>query len=92
MRSRHRPVSTLVVVCLAVVLRLAAARAETPPTADATPVIEAPTYADACQVDFSFLRSPQPHGFLRVGPNGTFVWKDGSRARFWGVNIANRNL
>lgn len=71
---------------------LHAAFAEAPPDPEPTPIIKAPTYADACQVDFSFLRSPQPHGFLRVSPNGTFVWKDGDRARFWGVNIANRNL
>jgi len=30
-------------------------------------------------------------GFLKATPRG-FAWPDGTRARFWGVNIANRNL
>lgn len=30
-------------------------------------------------------------GFLTSSPEG-FRWPDGTRARFWGVNIANRNL
>jgi hypothetical protein len=31
-------------------------------------------------------------GFLTVGSDGHFYWEDGSRARFWGVNIASRAL
>jgi len=41
-----------------------------------------------------FLKDPRAfqRGFLRVGRAGHFVWADGTRARFWGVNIANKNL
>lgn len=31
------------------------------------------------------------HGFLQVRGDH-FVWKDGSRARFWGINVANTSL
>lgn len=51
-------------------------------------------YPDSCHLDFGFLRDAQAlrRGFLRVGTDGHFCWDDGTRARFWGVNIANRNL
>ncbi|MHB2020312.1 MAG: hypothetical protein ACYCW6_25530, partial [Candidatus Xenobia bacterium] len=49
-------------------------------------------YIDSSQVDFSYLVPAKPHGFLKVGPNGTFVWPDGRRARFWGVNVSNLSL
>lgn len=50
------------------------------------------TYADACQVDFSSLHPARAHGFLRPAPNGTFVFDDGTRGRFWGINVSNKNL
>ncbi len=37
-----------------------------------------------------YLGEPRP-GFLTAG-HGGFRWQDGSRAHFWGVNVANRNL
>lgn len=37
-----------------------------------------------------YLGEPGP-GFLTAG-HGGFRWHDGSRARFWGINVANRNL
>src|SRR4051794_38608261 len=32
------------------------------------------------------------HGFLTTRPDGHFYWSDGTRARFWGINIASRSL
>jgi hypothetical protein len=32
------------------------------------------------------------HGFLTTRPDGHFYWADGTRARFWGINIASRSL
>jgi hypothetical protein len=32
------------------------------------------------------------HGFLTTRPDGHFYWGDGTRARFWGINIASRSL
>jgi hypothetical protein len=32
------------------------------------------------------------HGFLTTHPDGHFYWGDGTRARFWGINISSRSL
>src|SRR6478672_8956542 len=32
------------------------------------------------------------HGFLTTRSDGHFYWTDGTRARFWGINIASRSL
>ncbi len=47
-------------------------------------------FPDSCLVDFSFRLSPPAgnQGFLFVGTNGHFYFQDGSRARFWGINVA----
>jgi hypothetical protein len=60
------------------------------PAAAQTP----PAYPDSCHFDFSFLRDRNAfhRGFLQVGSSGHFYWPDGTRARFWGVNISNRSL
>ena len=44
-------------------------------------------------VDFSYLLDPPAgkHGFLRAQA-GHFYWADGTRARFWGVNISSRSV
>lgn len=51
-------------------------------------------YPDSSFLDFrSLLRAPAgARGFLRVGSTGHFVWPDGARARFWGVNVSNRSV
>ena len=45
-------------------------------------------------IDFTSWLKEQCHykkGFV-TATGGGFRWSDGTRARFWGVNIANRNL
>lgn len=44
--------------------------------------------------DFSLTleRPAGRRGFLRTAPNGRFVWSDGSRARFWGINVSSTRL
>lgn len=42
-------------------------------------------------VDLSRSTGAREPGFLTASRNG-FRWSNGTRARFWGVNIANRNL
>ncbi|NDD30442.1 MAG: hypothetical protein EB084_19465, partial [Proteobacteria bacterium] len=86
------PARALALVLLGVALTLTPVLAEAPAPPKPTPVLDAPTYADACQVDFSWLLPAHAHGFLKVSPNGTFVWENGQRARFWGINISNRSL
>ncbi|GMU52273.1 MAG: hypothetical protein AMXMBFR33_14190 [Candidatus Xenobia bacterium] len=52
-------------------------------------------YPDSLQVrelgSLTREQNPLRKGFLTVR-DGQFRWADGSRAKFWGVNIANRNL
>jgi Beta-galactosidase len=54
------------------------------------------TYEPSLHVDFpqQLLHDNQVgrRGFLRVGSSGHFTWADGSRARFWGINVSNRSL
>ncbi len=47
-------------------------------------------FADSCLVDFSFRLSPPAgqQGFLFVGTDGHFYFEDGTRTRFWGINVA----
>lgn len=51
-------------------------------------------FPDSSLVDFRhLLHTPAgKRGFLRVSPAGRFVWSDGTRARFWGVNISNASV
>lgn len=48
----------------------------------------------SCQIDFSSAieRPAGGHGYLTVGKDGHFHWGDGTRARFWGVNISSTRL
>lgn len=41
--------------------------------------------------DFSDLVPVANHGFLQ-SRDGHFFWQDGTRARFWGINVANHTL
>src|SRR5437870_10141456 len=51
-------------------------------------------YPDSSLHDMSsLLEAPAGrHGFLTTRPDGHFYWSDGTRARFWGINIASRSL
>ena len=53
-----------------------------------------PLFPDSCLSDMSYLLDAPAgrHGFLTTRPDGHFYWGDGSRARFWGINIASRSL
>ncbi|NUQ01660.1 MAG: hypothetical protein HUU35_17590, partial [Armatimonadetes bacterium] len=42
-------------------------------------------------VDFG-ARLDSPGGFLTVDERGRFVWPDGRRARFWGINVAAESV
>ena len=53
-----------------------------------------PYFNSARLIDFTSWIKEQCHykkGFV-TATGGGFRWSDGTRARFWGVNIANRNL
>src|SRR6266571_6971504 len=51
-------------------------------------------FPDSCLSDMSYLLDAPAgrHGFLTTRPDGHFYWGDGTRARFWGLNIASRSL
>ena len=59
------------------------------------PTTVSPPYRNSSKlIDFTSWIKEQCHykkGFL-TATGGGFRWSDGTRARFWGVNIANRNL
>lgn len=48
----------------------------------------------SCNVDLSnTLQKPAgAKGFLTTGADGKFHWADGTRARFWGINVASTRL
>jgi len=50
-------------------------------------------FPDSSVVDFRFLLDAPAgkHGFLRAA-KGRFMWPNGKRAKFWGVNISNRSV
>lgn len=47
-------------------------------------------FPDASLVDFSHLREgpTDRRGFLFLGSDGKFYFEDGTRGRFWGINVA----
>lgn len=51
-------------------------------------------FPDSSLVDFSTLRSRPTgkHGEMFTGNDGRFYFEDGTRARFWGVNIAKNSV
>src|SRR5258708_6118027 len=65
-------------------------RAQTPGKTDPYRAL----FPDSSIVDFKYLlHAPAgKHGFLTTDKNGHFVWPDGQRAKFWGVNISNRSV
>jgi hypothetical protein len=46
----------------------------------------------SCLLDFSTTLPDLDHGFLKVGEDGHFHWADGTRARFWGINVSSTRL
>lgn len=51
-------------------------------------------YPDTSLADFSFL-VPAPagkSGFVTTKPDGHFYFADGTRARFWGINVSSRSI
>ncbi|HZT44102.1 MAG TPA: hypothetical protein VFA07_18200 [Chthonomonadaceae bacterium] len=51
-------------------------------------------FPPSSQLDFSdTLEAPAgQHGFLTVADDGHFHWADGTRARFWGINVSSTRL
>jgi hypothetical protein len=51
-------------------------------------------FPDSSLVDFRFLldKPAGKFGFLRVDKQGKFSWPNGSRAKFWGINISNHSV
>lgn len=51
-------------------------------------------FPDAGIVDFSYLSQQRAgeRGFMFVGTDGRFYFQDGSRARFWGINVAKTSV
>lgn len=51
-------------------------------------------FVDTGIVDFSYLHGEiaGERGFLLAGTNGHFYFEDGSRARFWGINVAKDSV
>ncbi|MCD6361691.1 MAG: hypothetical protein J7M38_12625, partial [Armatimonadetes bacterium] len=49
-----------------------------------------PGFPDSSLVDFSHLLDgpTDRHGFLFLGTDGKFYFEDGTRGRFWGINVA----
>lgn len=78
-----------VLVVLAVALPVFA---QTPRTVCLDP--NASDFPEASLVDFSFLhdRPTGLHGDIFSGNDGHFYFEDGSRARFWGINIAKNSV
>ena len=101
-RRTARPIRSLVAVAITLIslIYAYAGAAGARPVPGPLPTAEIPNFANSSLVDFSYLRSKAPHGFLKVGPQGTFVWRmrGGRRAgkvvrvRFWGVNVSNKSL
>lgn len=66
-----------------------------PPTArPAVPLLDptAAEFPEASLIEFGARREPRPDGFLGTDGEGHFVWPDGSRARFWGINVAAESV
>lgn len=54
----------------------------------------APAFPASSIADFSHLLDAPAgkHGFLMCGRNGHFYFQDGTRARFWGINVAKDSV
>ena len=74
-----------------------AAPSRTPGSVTARPAVVDPNLAefpDSSLIDFSFLLDPPAgkHGFLLPGRDGHFYFQDGTRGRFWGINVAKTSV
>lgn len=51
-------------------------------------------FPDSSMVDFRFLLDAPAgrRGFLGISGSGRFAWPDGTRARFWGINVSSKSL
>ncbi len=51
-------------------------------------------FVDASVIDFSYLhdREAGKRGFLFAGTDGHFYFEDGSRGKFWGLNVAKDSV
>ncbi len=59
-----------------------------------SPHINGPDLPDSSLADFSFL-VPAPagnKGFVTTRPDGHFYYGDGTRARFWGINVSSASI
>ncbi len=84
-----------VALCLSGVMASTFAHAAQPPQPAIQPaVLASAMFPPSSSVDFTAtLQAPVGgHGFLGVGKDGHFEWADGTRARFWGVNISSTRL
>jgi hypothetical protein len=61
---------------------------------NAPPSPESTRLPPSCLTDFSgTLETPAgKHGFLKRTADGHFAWADGTRARFWGINVSSTRL
>ncbi|MBI5833611.1 MAG: hypothetical protein HZB16_15025 [Armatimonadetes bacterium] len=64
--------------------------------ADPLPVLDPnrAEFPDSSLVDFGALtpRHTAQQGFMRTDREGRFVWENGQRARFWGINVASDSV
>ncbi len=64
--------------------------------ADPLPVLDPnrAEFPDSSLVDFGALtpKHTPDQGFLRTNRDGHFVWENGQRARFWGINVASDSV
>ncbi len=82
-----------VVVLLAVVAMPLAAQPAAPPSALCLDP-NATDFPDSSLADFSALhdRPTGSHGRVFAGTDGHFYFEDGTRARFWGINVAKGSV
>lgn len=66
----------------------------TKPLAETAPPPDDMALPASCLIDFTAtLDVPAGrHGFLKNSPDGHFAWGDGTRARFWGINVSSTRL
>ena len=89
----NRPVLPLLALLLPAALGLSVASTDPP-----VPLVEslslAPRFFPSCLLDLSDrLQAPAGEkGFLFVGTDGHFYFTDGTRARFWGINVAKDSV
>ncbi len=64
---------------------------DSPSAANATPLLPPSSLLDF-NTDADPLRSIARKGFMTVGGDGHFRYEDGTRARFWGINVSSTRL